>query len=535
MKDIVFKVVMLKGGDPTAEQIQSSVDIWLDGHPEATTTVQDGSLTTGKYQDESITEAKLSNELKLKAINNYITPEMFGAVGDGVTDDTDAVQRAIDTLLPVFGKNLYYVSEIDVKGFLWADLTAHVVTMKNNSTLISKITNNTEETKSLNPVVVVDGNNVKIQDSLFTGLKKGYAIIIGDNSSNVMIDNCVFEPCFKNDIICKGENVTIQNCVFDEHTSNSVIPISEYGNAIKISGVLPNYEDNGNNIKILGNTIYNHGDNGIDIFSGGTNIIISNNYIINYATFAIEDKLSDSMSVDVDNYKHIFSDNILIAPTGYRFAGRDYGSGYKPTQIIIKGGIIDAEDSRLTGTSACIYAQNVQDLIIDNLICKTTGKTFLNAKGNKIYITNSIINCFTVVETTSGQDAGFCEFDSCRITVGYRFSSQHNMELKINACHIDASEITGALFPPNSTAKILSVLGSTIICNNNTFVRAAIPMVINNNHIITNQGHVIYSQSLSEIAGLIACNNVVRGATKILRSASSSETDFIDNNVFISE
>lgn len=40
---------------------QEAVDNWLVAHPEATTTVQDNSLTTAKYQNESITDEKLSS------------------------------------------------------------------------------------------------------------------------------------------------------------------------------------------------------------------------------------------------------------------------------------------------------------------------------------------------------------------------------------------------------------------------------------------------------------------------------------------
>lgn len=60
------------GGD-----LESYVNDWLESHPEATTTVQDGSIT----------EVKLSDTLKLKTIKDYVTPEMFGAVGDGAADD----------------------------------------------------------------------------------------------------------------------------------------------------------------------------------------------------------------------------------------------------------------------------------------------------------------------------------------------------------------------------------------------------------------------------------------------------------------
>lgn len=80
--------------DDFAVPTQEAVDNWLDEHPEATTTVQDGSIT----------ESKFSDALKLKTIKDYVIPEMFGAAGDGVTDDTDAVQEAFDS-----GKNVCFL------------------------------------------------------------------------------------------------------------------------------------------------------------------------------------------------------------------------------------------------------------------------------------------------------------------------------------------------------------------------------------------------------------------------------------------
>ena len=46
-------------GQPTDTQVASAVDTWLDEHPEATTTVQDGAVTTAKLADGAVTDAKL--------------------------------------------------------------------------------------------------------------------------------------------------------------------------------------------------------------------------------------------------------------------------------------------------------------------------------------------------------------------------------------------------------------------------------------------------------------------------------------------
>ena len=87
-------------GLPTDEQTAQAVSDWLDAHPEATTTVEDGSLTLGKFEEGAI---------------SFVSPEQFGAVGDGVTDDTEAWQAAVDSGYPVraTGK-AYKVEQIDV-------------------------------------------------------------------------------------------------------------------------------------------------------------------------------------------------------------------------------------------------------------------------------------------------------------------------------------------------------------------------------------------------------------------------------------
>lgn len=85
-------------------QIAQDVSDWLEDHPEATTTVSDGSLT----------EVKFADSLKLKAIKDYVTPQMYGAKADGVTDDSDAIQAAIDNeegLPVIFPKGTYFISK----------------------------------------------------------------------------------------------------------------------------------------------------------------------------------------------------------------------------------------------------------------------------------------------------------------------------------------------------------------------------------------------------------------------------------------
>lgn len=73
-------------GQPTDAQTESAVTKWLDKHPEATTTVQDGAITKNK----------IDNNFLLYIEKDYTTPQMFGAKADGITDDSNAIFAAIN-------------------------------------------------------------------------------------------------------------------------------------------------------------------------------------------------------------------------------------------------------------------------------------------------------------------------------------------------------------------------------------------------------------------------------------------------------
>lgn len=90
------------------EVIDTSVKSWLDNHPEATTTVQDGSIE----------EIKINKNFLPWIKKDYVTPEMFGAVGDGVTDDSNAFMSAINYCIKekttLFLKGKTYVVSLDL-------------------------------------------------------------------------------------------------------------------------------------------------------------------------------------------------------------------------------------------------------------------------------------------------------------------------------------------------------------------------------------------------------------------------------------
>ncbi len=74
------------------KNIMSHVHSWLDEHPEATTTVQNGSLE----------EEKFTENLKLKTVKDYATPQMYGFKNDGTAEDADRLQDCIDNNNTIF-------------------------------------------------------------------------------------------------------------------------------------------------------------------------------------------------------------------------------------------------------------------------------------------------------------------------------------------------------------------------------------------------------------------------------------------------
>ncbi|MDD6490289.1 MAG: hypothetical protein PUG48_10890 [Clostridia bacterium] len=148
--------------------ISMAVNNWLDEHPEATTTVQGKSLTYDKLVVGTL---------------GYVTPEMFGAVGDGIADDTTAFNECVQ-----FANTKKVNIELNNSYLLSGDVKVSCNIIGQNSVIIG-----------INRLWI-EGSNINVSGLTFKSSVKN-SIFIHD-SENIMISNC--------EVKCEGFAIAIE-------------------------------------------------------------------------------------------------------------------------------------------------------------------------------------------------------------------------------------------------------------------------------------------------------------------------------------
>lgn len=207
-------------GLPSDQQTSSAVTSWLNAHPEATTTVQDGSLTHKKLVNGTL---------------GYVTPEMYGAVGDGVTDDTQAIQAAMDSGYNVLFFDKTYASSrivirrnnlvIDGSGatLLFGANSGFTVSQTVHNIVIQNLKFRCEYTvdsdATTNVCLAIAGSgdseyfahDIKFNDCSFDGGVMGVA---ATSVRNLTIENCQFGSfVYKPTDRAGGYGILLQSCI----------------------------------------------------------------------------------------------------------------------------------------------------------------------------------------------------------------------------------------------------------------------------------------------------------------------------------
>ena len=201
--------------------VGEAVNAWLDEHPEATTTVQDGSLT----------EVKFSDALKLKAIKDYVTPEMFGAKGDGYTDDFAAIQAALNaTGNVVFASTTYSVASVLLvksNTRIYGNGALLVAAGKNNVMRIA----GTEHDIYIEKLSLECVNEVgAVENPACLSIKEPNLTVDDyDGAYNIVVNACNFNKGTFGIIATKAKNLTIRDCHFSDFLVDTNVGRGGYG------------------------------------------------------------------------------------------------------------------------------------------------------------------------------------------------------------------------------------------------------------------------------------------------------------------
>ena len=239
---------------------------------------------------------------KLVAINNklYATPEEYGAVGDGITDDTAAMQAAMSDArhFVVFGKGKVYkvTATVRIAGNMYINMNGSEVLCTDRHFLFNF--------QYLDSFTGYNGNgNIKIENGQITG-----GAISFIHAANVQLSHIRFKDCLNDHFleICACSNYTVDNCIFSGMVYSA--GILEYINIDPCySGNFPwfdpsnaTYDGTPNRgIRIhdcvftIGGGAYAYGQTGVGVHSAGANglkhenVLIENNSFYGFSGYSI--------------------------------------------------------------------------------------------------------------------------------------------------------------------------------------------------------------------------------------------------------
>lgn len=359
--------------------------------------------------------------------NLYVTPEMFGAIGDGVSDDTVALQKAFAASKNIEIKNRNYLISDTI------DVESGTTISLNNAKIFSNATENKKyilniqgkenikiygdnavfemakpETVQQACIAIFNSKNILV-DGVELVKAGGDGIIIGGAVSNeaqdVIINHCIIDNSRRNGISIVGgvNNIKIHNCVIKN--TNGAIP--QLG--IDIETWSPELINR--NIEVSGCRFENNTNGSLTVFEYTDGVKIHDNYFEGSVNVKMNDdyaSVSEATPTNIEMYNNTFKTSIYI----YRISDGVFtvkGNVFDGSHITIDHSLPLSNDEAIKNSPAksicnnvfnncqtAIYIGNNANIsITDNVINNCT--LFLNLFGLRdSVISGNIVNGYNV-------------------------------------------------------------------------------------------------------------------------------------------
>lgn len=356
------------------EVIDTSIKAWLDDHPEATTTVQDYSLDI--------------NKMIIGALD-YVTPKMFGAEGNGVTDDTKSLQNMLD-FAHKYGCGCLIASN---KSYIFSHLhiPSNIIIIGCGGTLKLKDNTAIDTTVSYYPIECTNSENITIYNVNFDGNSANNSrFVVCDtitvDGNNVKIDHCTFIDAADSAIMLTGPNSSVTNSYIDGSTDVGIY-INPY-----------NIETTETKTLVDGVTIKNSKTSAIALKRNVKKTTITNCHISN-SKFGIT---SEQVQPELGYTGEVIISNNWISSElrGIECRGNQHFTiiGNNITSepaILIRGSDIIVNGNILNGNTNAISSFELEDIIFSNINISNndiTGTIKLNQSFiEKVTIANNTI------------------------------------------------------------------------------------------------------------------------------------------------
>jgi hypothetical protein len=439
----------------------------------------------------AIKQLEASHEVTHDAVAKlHVTPEMYGAIGDGEADDTEAFKKAFAAEKNILIKNGTYLISDTI------DVESDTVVTINNAKILSKATENKKyifnvekkeniklygdnatlemvkpETAQQACIAIFDSKNILV-DGFKLAKAGGDGIILGGSTAreeqDIIISHCIIDDSRRNGISIVGgvNNIKIQNCVI-KNTKGATPQLG-----IDIETWSPELVNR--NIEIFNCRFENNATGAITVFEYTDGVKIHDNYCDNIVSVKVNDayvSVPEAIPTNIEMYNNTFKGTVYI----YRVSDGVFA---------VKGNVFDGSHITVDHSLALSTEESIKNspakTICNNVFNNCLTAIYIGNNAN-ISVTDNIINNCTLFLNLFGLHD--CVI-SGNIVNGYNVNGDNEYCVSINGVVKNLDINNNIIKQPsgkNSVAKLVRVGGGSVEklkVHHNNFEKALFTKVI---------------------------------------------------------